>query len=79
MTSLAQTLTTQSNRGEVAPANPVARMGATNVWDFMRINPPEYYISKIYEDPDSYIDEEYKVLAIMGVSSIEKAELTAYE
>ena len=41
----------------------------------------ELYGSKIDEDPNGFIDEVYKVLAIMWlkVSSIEKAELAAYQ
>ncbi|MDV3188696.1 MAG: hypothetical protein Q8834_02610 [Candidatus Phytoplasma australasiaticum] len=31
------------------------------------------------EDPQESIDEVYKVLAIMGVRSMEKAELVAYQ
>ena len=39
----------------------------------------ELYGSKIDEDPNGFIDEVYKVLAIIGVSSFENEDLTGYE
>lgn len=33
----------------------------------------------VREDPQKIIDEVYKVLTIMGVMPMEKAELTAYQ
>uniref|UniRef100_M1DY98 Gag-pol polyprotein n=1 Tax=Solanum tuberosum TaxID=4113 RepID=M1DY98_SOLTU len=54
-------------------------MGAFRVREFLRINPPEFYGSKVEEDPNGFIEEVYKVLVIIGVSSIEKAELAAYQ
>ena len=55
MTLLSQALMTQVNREEVASANPVRGMGATKVREFLRINPPEFYGSKIDEDPNGFI------------------------
>ncbi|MDV3190800.1 MAG: hypothetical protein Q8838_02735 [Candidatus Phytoplasma australasiaticum] len=43
------------------------------------MNPPEFYGSKVDEDPQEFIDEVYKVLSIMGANSEEKAELAAYQ
>ncbi|WMV50375.1 hypothetical protein MTR67_043760 [Solanum verrucosum] len=43
------------------------------------MNPPEFRGSKVEEDPQRFIDEVYKVLANMGVSLEEKAELAAYQ
>ena len=51
----------------------------TRVGMFFRTNPPNFYGSKINQDPNNIIDEVYKVIEIMGVSSIEKAELAAYQ
>ena len=62
MTSLAQTLTTQSNRGEVAPANPKGGMGITRVLEFLRMNLIEFYDSKVEKDPNGFINEVYKVI-----------------
>ena len=63
----------------MAPANPIGGMGATRVREFLRMNPPEFYGSKVDEDRNGFIDQVYKLLAIMGVSSIEKVELAAYQ
>ena len=43
------------------------------------MNPPIFYGSKVEEDPQGFIDEVFKVLDAMGVSSQEKAELDAYQ
>lgn len=52
---------------------------ASRVRDFSQMNPPEFYGSKVEENPQRFIDEVYKVFAIMGVYSEEKAELAAYQ
>ena len=36
-------------------------------------------MSKVDEDPQEFLDEVYKVLYVMGVSSSEKAELDSYQ
>ena len=54
-------------------------MGATRVKEFLRMNPPEFYGSKVSENSNRFIDEMYKKVAIMGVSSIEKGELASYQ
>ncbi|WMV54708.1 hypothetical protein MTR67_048093 [Solanum verrucosum] len=51
---------------------------ASRVTDFTRMNPPEFYGSKVEEDPQEFIDEVYKIMIIMGVTQVEKAELAAY-
>ena len=79
MTLLAQDLTAQDNRCEVDTANPIGEMSATRVREFLRMNPPEFHDSKVEKDPNWFIDKVYKVLAIMGVYSIEKAELATYQ
>lgn len=40
ITLLAQDLTSQANRGEVASTNPIREMGATTVRGFLGMNPP---------------------------------------
>lgn len=43
------------------------------------MNPPTFYGSNIDEDPQEFIDEVYKILYAIGVSSSEKAELATYQ
>ena len=43
------------------------------------VNPPTFYRSKVYEDLEEFIDDVYKLIYAMGVSSIEKAELATYK
>ena len=39
------------------------------------MNPPTFYGSKVEEDPEEFIDEDYKILLAMVLSTSEKAEL----
>ena len=56
MSLLAQDLMAQSNSGEVDPANPIGGMSSTRVREFLRMNPPEFYGSKVDEDLNGFID-----------------------
>ena len=38
-----------------------------------------FFASRSDEDPQDFLDEVYKILYAMGVTSIEKAELAAYQ
>ena len=42
------------------------------------MNPPTFYKSKVDEDPQEIIDQVYKILYPMGMSSSEKDELATY-
>lgn len=69
-------MATQANLGISIPSNaPIIAFGAR---DFARINSLKFYNLRVDEDPHEFIDEVYKVLKIMGVSSKEKVELVAY-
>lgn len=60
----------------VAPHVPTP---TTKVRDFARMNPPEFHGSKVDKDAQEFIDEVYKVLTVMGVTSKQKVELAAYQ
>ncbi|KAK4733448.1 hypothetical protein R3W88_007709 [Solanum pinnatisectum] len=52
---------------------------ASRLRDFVRMNPLVFLGSKVGEDPQEFVDEVYKVVNVIGVTSIEKAELDAYQ
>lgn len=68
---------TRSNRKFVVNQN----VGTTmkRVRDFMRMNPPKFCNFKYEKYPQEFVDKVYKVLSIMGVTSVEKMELAAYQ
>lgn len=63
-------MTTQVNQEVMDPPS----MATPTFWmrDFARMNPHEFHGSKIEEDPQDFIDEVYKVVAIMRMPSKEK-------
>ncbi|XP_015078416.1 uncharacterized protein LOC107022265 [Solanum pennellii] len=77
--SLTQVLDTQVARDTMVKVNLNANTTASRIRDFTRINPPTFYGSNAEEDAQGFIDEVFKVLDAMGVSSKEKAELVAYQ
>lgn len=46
---------------------------ATRVHDFMRMNSLEFHGLKADEDPMKFIEEAYRVMAVIGVPSGDKA------
>ncbi|WMV34431.1 hypothetical protein MTR67_027816 [Solanum verrucosum] len=52
---------------------------ASRLRDFTRMNPPVFLGSKVGEDPQEFVEEVYKIVDAMGVTSVEKAELAAYQ
>lgn len=75
LTTQAQVMTAKANRCVVDHVN----SATSRVMAFYRMNFLEFYASKVKEDPQRCIQQVYKVLDIMGVSSVEKAELSAYQ
>ena len=47
--------------------------------DFIRMNPPTFYGSKVKEDPQEFIDEVYKIILGIWLSTSDKAELATYQ
>ncbi|TMX03168.1 hypothetical protein EJD97_017896 [Solanum chilense] len=79
VTSQVQAMATQMNR-EVGPRVPqYANNMASHLRDFTRLNPPMLFRSKSDEDPQYFLDEIYKIIYAVGVTSIEKAKLAAYQ
>lgn len=47
--------------------------------DFTKMNPPIFVGSKVDEDPYDFLDEVYKILFYIGVSTTENAKLATYQ
>ena len=77
--SLTQVLASQVARVARVQVNPNTSSTVSRIRDFTRMIPPTLYVSKVKEDPHGLIDEVFKVLDAMDVSSQEKAELAAYQ
>ena len=52
---------------------------ASRLRDFIRMSPPMFFGSRSDEEPSDFLDEVYNILYAMGMTSIEKAELAAYQ
>ena len=47
--------------------------------DFTTMNPPSFYGSKVEKHPQEFVDEIYKTLYAIGLTTSEKAELDTYQ
>ena len=79
MKLFSQALTAQTNREVMALTNLVGGICAFRVREFLRLNPSEFYGSKVEKNPNGFIDEVYKVLGIMRVSSNKTVDLSSYQ
>lgn len=43
------------------------------------MNLPTFHGSKVYEDPEGFIDLVFRVVGFIGVTSREKSQLATYE
>ena len=76
--TLARALTTHVNIGMVPRVSVVERTMTSRLRDFVRMSPPIFLVFKVGEDPQEFIDEMYKIVYAMGVTSREKVELASY-
>ncbi|TMX00127.1 hypothetical protein EJD97_001356 [Solanum chilense] len=77
--SITQVLATQVTRETTVQVNPNARITDSMIMNSTRMNPPTFFVSKVEEDPQRFIDEVLKVLDAMDVSSEEKVKLATYQ
>src|SRR5688572_18746514 len=71
LAQMANAITMQASHNMTTPAS--------RIRDFTRMNPPVFYGSKVEEDPQEFIEQLLKIVNIMGVTPIEKAELARYQ
>ncbi|WMV41824.1 hypothetical protein MTR67_035209 [Solanum verrucosum] len=76
---LAQVMTAQVSREVVARVDPIMSRATLKVRDFVRMNPLEFYGSKVGEGPQEFIDEVSKMLDLVGVTPVKKVELASYQ
>ncbi|XP_049406320.1 uncharacterized protein LOC125869987 [Solanum stenotomum] len=77
--TLAQAMMAQVNRDVGPRVNAIESTMASRLRDFVRMNPPIFLGSKVGVDPQDFLDEVYKIVNAMGVSSREKTELASYQ
>ena len=58
---------------------PIGGMSAYRIKEFLRMNNPKFSGSKVEEEPNGFINEVYKTLAIIGLVTRENAELAVYQ
>ena len=74
-----QLMTTQDNREVVPLGNQHVSSMASLLRDLTSMNLPTLYGSKVKVDTQEFIDEFYKILYVMGLTTSEKAELSTYQ
>ena len=72
-------MTTQANFSMVPRANVVEGTMTSRLRNFLRMNPPIFRGSKVAEYTHDFIDEVYKIVCALGVTSRKKVELDSYQ
>ncbi|XP_049378245.1 uncharacterized protein LOC125843042 [Solanum stenotomum] len=79
VTTQAQAKTAHANRKVGPRANPNASTMTSRLRDFTKMKPLIFLGSKMNENPQEFLEEVYKIVDAVGVTSIEKAELAGYK
>ncbi|TMW94071.1 hypothetical protein EJD97_010778 [Solanum chilense] len=79
LTTLNRALTTHVKVGMEPRVNVVENTLTSRLKDFLRMNPPIFRGSKVGEDNQEFLDEVYKILYSIGVTSREKAKFDSYQ
>ncbi|TMX05622.1 hypothetical protein EJD97_014308 [Solanum chilense] len=77
-TTQSQSMTAQAKLEVLPRANQHVCNMASRLRDFTRMNRPTFYGSKVEEHPYEFIDEIYKILHAVGLSTSEKVDLATY-
>ena len=79
LATLARAMMAQVNT-EVGPRmNDLESTMTSRLRDFVGMNPPTFLDTKVGEDPQAFVDEVYKIVHSMGVTSRKKEELAPYQ
>ena len=70
-------MTTQANLRMVPRITVVKRNMLSRFRDFVRMNPPIFHCYKAGKDPEEFIDEVYKIVHCMSITSMEKCEVAS--
>ena len=72
-------MTAQANRKVVPYHHQQVTMMASCLRDFTRMKSSTFYWSKVEEESKEFIDEFYKILYALGLTTSKKAKLSTYQ
>ena len=76
--TLARATMTQVNRDIGPRVNALESTMTSKLKDFVWMNSHTFLLSKVGEFPQEFLDEVYKIVHAMGVTSREKVEFASY-